>query len=60
MESFEMQISDCSVVSFYDPLDFNLFILLFISLMRSMYEHVNFGTCTSLYDKKIFLFAVLR
>lgn len=55
-----MQISDCSVVSFYDPLDFNLFILLFISLMRSMYEHANFGTCTSLYDKKVFLFAVLR
>lgn len=60
MEIFEMQISDCRVVSFYDPFDFHLFILLFISLMRSMYEHVNFVICTSLYDKKVFLFAVLR
>lgn len=60
MESFEMQISDCRIVSFYDPLDFILFILLFINLMLSMYEHVNFGMCTSLYDKKVFLFAVFR
>lgn len=55
-----MQISDCRIVSFYDPLDFILFILLFINLMLSMYEHVNFGMCTSLYDKKVFLFAVFR